>query len=370
VRASVPIRTERNLVLVPVSVAGSAPFTVILDTGMPTPGILLYASERVEALGLDFADAPSITGAGGTDTEFRTRVARGQIDVGGLTIEEVPVITLVAPPGFPKHHEGIIGSELFERFGVRIDVEKGRLELLDSAGIAPTEDSYVVPLHFRGGGPFLHARVTVAEGAPLPAELAIDLGASHALWLNSTSEPRFGSPPQSIATRLGQGLSGHVEGRVGRVRRLEIGDIALEDLVTVFPKADHQPPGGFDFRDGFVGAETLTRFRITFDYSGKRMLLEPGPRVRDPFEHDMTGLILEPSGPDRRVVVAVLSGSPAAEAGVLPGDALVAVDGKSIGALGPDGLMRAFRNEGADLRLTLERGVETLEKRVRLRRLV
>ena len=32
--------------------------------------------------------------------------------------------------------------------------------------------------------------------------------------------------------------------------------------------------------------------------------------------------------------------------------------------------MRAFRKENADLTLTLERGAETLVKRVRLRRLV
>lgn len=369
--ATVPIRCERNLILVPVSVAGSPPFHVVLDTGMASRGLLLYGSERVEALGLEFTDTDEISGSGGNGATIRTRSANDiSIQIGELELTGVPVITLPSPPGFPPSHDGIIGSELFERFAVRIDVDASRLTFLDAATLAAEEGSSVIPLHFRGEGPFLHTHVAVGDGDLLPAELAIDTGASHALWLNDGRESRFGPPPESIETRLGRGLSGSVEGRVGRVRRLELGGFALERVVAVFPRAGHQHPGGVDFRDGFVGGNALKRFRVTFDYAGQRMILEPGLHYRDPFEHDMSGLVLEPPRADRRTVESVLANSPAALAGILPGDILVAIDGQSLGTLGPDGIVRALSVENAELQLTLERGSQTLLKRIRLRRLV
>lgn len=371
VRASVSILTDRNLILLPISVAGSAPFNVVLDTGMPTRGVILYRSARVDALPLEFADSHALTGAGGTGEAIPTRIAMGaKVEVGGLVLSDVPIISLVAPAAFPPSHEGIIGSELFEKFAVRVDVDEQRLTLLESATFVPGEGSSVVPLHFRGGGPFLEARVAVGAGDPIPAELAVDLGASHGLWLNSGKQSRFVAPKAGIETRLGRGLSGILEGRVGRVRRFEIGDFAFENVVALFPNKNHQDPGGVHFQDGLVGGETLRRFRVTFDYAGKRMVLERGARFGDPSEFDMTGLVLEPSGPDRRVVRAVIPDSPAAQAGVQIGDVIVAIDGKPVREMGGDGIMRGFRVNDAEVRLSIERGTATLEKKFRLRRLV
>ncbi len=371
VRASVPIRTEQNLVLVPISVAGSTSFHVVLDTGMATRGILLYRSERVDALPLEFAEAPGVSGAGGSGAPLPTRVAEGgRIELGGLALDGVPVITLPVPPGFPRSHDGIIGSELFERFAVRIDVDEQRLLLLESAALVPEEGSSAVPLRFRGGAPFLEVRVAVGADEPVSAELALDLGATHALWLNSGREPRFRPPAGAFATRLGRGLSGDVEGHVGRVRRLELGGFAFEDMVAVFPSASQQHPGGVDFRDGFLGSESLSRFRLTFDYSGQRLFLAPGARYRAPFEHDMTGMVLDPTEDGARVVRRVLADSPAAEAGILGGDVLLAIDGRPVSELGADGVARSFRVEGAEVELELQRGGTEILKRIRLRRLI
>jgi hypothetical protein len=371
VLASVPIRTELNLVVLPVSVAGSEPFRLVLDTGMPSRGVLLYASPRVDKLGLEFHDAPGVSGGGGTSASVPTRVAQApRIEVGGLSIPDVPVITLVPPSELPGISEGVIGYELFEKFAVRIDREAGRLDLLDGAKLAPPEGSSVVPLEIRGNASFLSARVAVGDDEPLPAELAIDLGAGHALWLNTGREPRFAAPASAIRSRLGKGLSGSLEGRVGRVRRLQLGDFELDDVVTLFPEKRQQHPGGVDFRDGFVGGATLRRFRVTFDYPRKRMILEPGPGLREPFEHDMTGLVLDRTPEDGRVVASVLEGSPAAEAGVQAGDAILAIDGETPASLGPDRIQSRFRVEGAEVRLVLLRGSTRLEKNLRLRRLV
>jgi C-terminal processing protease CtpA/Prc len=100
------------------------------------------------------------------------------------------------------------------------------------------------------------------------------------------------------------------------------------------------------------------------------MVLERGRRFDEPFEYDMTGMVLDPRGIERRSIDAVLAGSPAEQAGVQPGDVLVSVDGEPVAAMGPDRLRRALRRDGAEVTLTLERGSTILEMRLRLRRLV
>jgi hypothetical protein len=354
---------------VPVSVNGSAPFQLILDTGMPTRGVLLRHTERVDALGLDFAGAETLSG-GGSGQAVAARVANAErIELGGLAIPNVPVIVLPANGGLPLDTDGVIGAELFESFAVRIDVDHEELVLLDSARFQPDRGSAIVPIHFRERSAFLNARVTLDSGEPKTVELAIDLGAGHALWLNE-SEGRIDLPPGAIATTLGRGLSGEIRGSIGRVRRIELGDFTFESIVTLFPVSEHQHPGGADFRDGFVGAQLLTRFIVTFDYAGKRMVLEPGRRFAEPFEADMTGMVLNLQGEESRRVEAILAGSPAEEAGIEIGDVLVAVDGRTIDELGFDGLERMFKRDGAEVRVTLERGGTRIEKTLKLRRLV
>ncbi|HXV13534.1 MAG TPA: pepsin/retropepsin-like aspartic protease family protein, partial [Candidatus Krumholzibacteria bacterium] len=273
--ARVPMTFTRNQVRIPVSVNGSEPFTLILDTGMPTRGLLLRAGERVDALGLEFLGTDSVSG-GGSDGALSARVSKGQrIELGGLAIPEVPVIVL-PEQNLMQDVDGVIGAELFERFAVRVDADRLRVELIDPGIFQPAHGSSIVPLRFNQGVAFVDAEVTVDAGAPVAADLALDLGAGHALWLNEKSNPRLASPAGAIETVLGRGLSGEIRGSIGRVHRLQLGDFAFENVVTLFPVGEHQNPGGFDFRDGFIGAEILTRFVVTYDYAQKRMVLERG----------------------------------------------------------------------------------------------
>jgi PDZ domain/Aspartyl protease len=369
VRARAPITFTRNQVRIPVSVNGSGPFMLILDTGMPAPGILLRDSDRVQALKLQLPGADTLTG-GGSGPAVAARVAEGQrIEVGGLALDGVSVSVLPAqiPLGGA---DGVIGAELFDRFVVRVDVDTKELSLIDKTGYEPEAGAGVIPLRLPENMAFIDARVVVESGDPITVDLAVDLGAGHALWLNQREPGRLAPPAKAIHTTLGRGISGDIHGAFARTHRIELGPFAFENVVTLFPAPEHQNPGGVDFRDGFVGAELLTRFVVTFDYPSKRMVLVPGARFREPFEFDMTGMMLDAGERDRRRIDAVLPDSPANDAGVRAGDVLLAVDGRRLDEIGPDGLRRAFQRDGAEVRVTLERNATTIEKTLRLRRLL
>jgi len=369
VKATIPIEFARNQVRVPVSINGSAPFRLILDTGMPSRGVLLRHSDRIDSLALAFAHNANIRG-GGSGGDFVTRVAPdARIEVGGLELTGVPIIVLPPESELLQEVDGVIGLELFDRFAVRIDVDHLQLELIESAALEPAPGSTRIPLKLRENKPFVDARVTV-NGKPVKVDLALDTGAGHALWLNEGKGGRLAPPPGAIETRLGSGLSGDIHGHIGRVQRLELGDFAFDGVITLFPISEHRSPGGVDFRDGFIGNEVLTRFVVTFDYHGKQLLLERGDMFAEPFEYDMSGMVLDFFGVESRRISAVLPASPAAAAGVEPGDDLVAIDGKTVAELGDKGMLDALTRDGAVIRVTLERKGERIEKTFTLRRLV
>lgn len=65
-------------------------------------------------------------------------------------------------------------------------------------------------------------------------------------------------------------------------------------------------------------------------------------------------------------LVEVPGGRGAAEAGLAPGDVLVAIDGDYVPRMGPDELRRRLRGaEGTRVRLTVLRGDEVLHVEVR-----
>src|SRR4029453_10386545 len=115
------------------------------------------------------------------------------------------------PDGLPRDLDGIIGNELFERFAVHVDVDGRRLEL--AASPAPIDaGTAVVPLHVREGKIFVDLRVATDGGEPQPVELAVDLGASHALWLNTRADGTLAPPPGARSLMLGRGVSGDIRG--------------------------------------------------------------------------------------------------------------------------------------------------------------
>ncbi len=79
---------------------------------------------------------------------------------------------------------------------------------------------------------------------------------------------------------------------------------------------------------GLIGAEFLKRFTVTFDNAGKRLWLAPNRGYEKPAEYDGSGLRLRAEGPGfhRFVVRRIVPQSPAAEAGIKPGDIIESVD--------------------------------------------
>jgi membrane-associated protease RseP (regulator of RpoE activity) len=120
---------------------------------------------------------------------------------------------------------------------------------------------------------------------------------------------------------------------------------------------------------GNIGGQILGRCSVTFDYARQRVHFEPGPSFARPFEADMLGASLNRTA-EGVTVRLVNPDSPAAEAGLQVGDRITQVDDQPADTIDPSALRLQMQQEGRTVRLRVQRGSETLEKTLTLRRLL
>lgn len=366
----VPFELINNHLILPISINGSEPLDIALDTGMPAHGLALYGKPEVEALDLDIDPAiqAAVGGAGGRGKHMTARVAMDEsASLPGLRVDHARIIVMPPLPDFSGYHDGIIGYSLFERFVVELDYDRRTMRLHDPDKYRVPSDAHVLPMTFENRLPYVTLDVTAYGGKPYDAEVVVDLGASHALSLNTDWSEKIVLPETTLTTSLGHGLSGPIDGQLGRVATVGLGGAELADVLVSFPVSEHQNPRGVDSLAGNLGSDILRRFKTTFDYSGGRMVLEPNESYREPFAYDRSGLRLLP-GP-RLKVHGVIAGSPAAEAGIQADDIVTHVDGKAV--TGEDyGEVRDRLMSDGEVSLSISRGETTLDKKLVLRRLI
>ncbi len=331
--ARVPLRVRRNLLLVPLMLNGRGPYQFVLDTGVDRM-ILTDPGVRDE-LALP-AGYPLLVEGAGEEGALRAALVEG-VRVALPGVAEAPLTVAVLSGdalelsryvGEPV--AGLIGNDVFASFVVEVRSGTGQLFLHDRARFRAPRGASRLPLSIREGKPYVraHVRLGAEPTDTLTALLLIDTGAGHALSLETGSHAALRLPKERMRSQLGRGLSGPVNGWLGRVGALEMGPYRLEKLLTSFPDSGAVRMKLRFRRQGNLGYETLKRFRVWFDYPGHGLWIKPSRHFHDPFEHDMSGLEIIARGASfsRYLIESVQPGSPAEEAGLLPDDELLMID--------------------------------------------
>jgi hypothetical protein len=371
-RASVPFRLSANHVVIPITIQKTT-LDVILDTGMPMDGVMLYRNEKAGRLTLPAENGMQarIGGAGSETDGVTADIVRGlTIDIDRLRLSDAKAIVVPPVRSFAPDHDGVIGASLFRNFVVEIDFDSARVTLHDPKRWSPPSDAAAVPLTVRGNMPFTELTVLTAEGRRIPVKVVVDLGAGHPVSLNLGMTEGIEAPAAAIRANIGRGLSGVLRGQVGRLVGVEIGGVVLRDVVATFPDDEHQRPGGMDSEGGNLGTGLLQHFNVAFDYAGGMMYLARSKAFDRPFEWDMSGLWLEPDAQASLRIAGVLANSAAEAAGLRVGDLLSQVNGKAVAAKDLPSLSQQFRKDGESLAVTLTRDGKPITATLRLKRLV
>ena len=111
-------------------------------------------------------------------------------------------------------------------------------------------------------------------------------------------------------------------------------------------------------RDSTVGNQLLSRFTLFIDVGGRQLHLHPNSHFKKKFSYNVAGLELIQSirGLPRYEVAGVWPDSPAAQAGILPGDVIRQVEGDNAYAMSLSELRGYFeQSRKRTLRVVLER---------------
>jgi predicted aspartyl protease len=355
----------RKLLTMPVQING-VPASFLIDTGADG---MIIDSAFARRLGLEPSGVVAVER--NYSSEQASIVVAAQVRIGPKLWSGVPFATLDLSP-LSRTQEvpilGILGTDLLRTITIRLSYSSGTAQVITDI------DNSAVPVALRKvrNRYFVPVRI-----GPSTFDMLLDSGTnmtaiSNSTWqtLPSSWKPNglvegiqsSGSPPGSLVACIpilswGYGPSG---------------EISLRN----FPIRVIMPSSSGSFADGafagILGGDILGRFDVTLDLGHASMFLKPDPGFRpDPFEFVTVGVQFNKADDGAFSVAAVWTHSPAEEAGVMVGDRILSVNGRSSADLG----LEAFANQlhaapGTPISIEVERAAERFILQMKTRRLV
>lgn len=275
------------------------------------------------------------------------------LGVGGATLRKQGFAVAPVHAGFGvssgKPVDGLIGFEVLARFTTTFDYGNNRVVLRTpgAAPLATPSGGRTIPFVFNGQHPMIPCTIDDFAG-----QCVLDTGSRISLSVLSpflASHPSIVPPNATAVGANGFGVGGASLGRLGRTT-LKIAGFTVPDIVT---DLSTQTKGAFadPFYAGNIGAGTLKRFAVTFDYRRSTVTFVPNAALAQRETYDRSGTFLITQG-GKIVVADVHDGTPAAQAGLAHGDVIATIDDKDTGALGLAAVRDLFRGApGTTLRL-------------------
>ncbi len=302
------------------------PARFLVDTG----GTNLLTPAAAKKFGL--TGEGKLAGRGvGDDAVDLSLAHAGEVRVGDAVLAKpvfyiVDLGDLAKVEGVPA--DGLVGYEMFRRFGVEIDYAHRRLVLSDPARFTPPAGATAIAFQ-------LDDRIPIVTGTldGLPMRMSVDTGSRSSLTLHAPFArdnhlvEKYHAAPEAV---MGWGVGGASRSRPARFGTLVIGDVRVDGIAGDMYLGNK---GAFTDPNltGNLGGGVLHRFDVAFDYAKKRMYLAPNADAGKPDAFDRSGLWLLGDG-DAFKVVDVAEGSAAQKAGIRNGDRVLAIGGEAIGA--------------------------------------
>lgn len=377
-KAEIPFEIYNNLIVIDVMLNRSLPLKFVLDTGVRTT--VLTEKTLSDLLNLEYSRKITIPGVGGEKLVDAYVVNDVSLNIGAiegtghaLLVLERDLLQLKNFLGVNVH--GILGYELFSRFVVDINYDRKIIELYRPDDFHRKARFVSLDISIEDTKPYINGGVLIRkEKGLVDGRFMIDTGASHALLLDTRSNDAIKIPTPSISTTLGRGLGGNIHGKVGRVDKFIFEGFDFNGVITTFPD-----PSSYDvyyedeYRNGTIGGGIMTRFHVIFDYANSKLYLKKSRRYRDPFEFNISGLIIKATGVYLRQfeIDFVRKNSSADKAGLKVGDKITVINGVSTVKYSLEELIGKLNDkENKRIRLTVLRNEQPMQFDFRLHRLI
>ncbi|GAB3933216.1 aspartyl protease family protein [Larkinella terrae] len=377
----IPFQLHSNLIIIPIRINNSDTLHFILDTGVSSVIVTDPAAVRRQPLRYTRKVKLSGAGEGGqlmASVAIDNLLMMGQMQAThqNIVVLDDDILKLSEYVGVPIH--GIFGYEIFNNFVVTIDFQRKELVLNTPKNYRYRRSHGTrYPIAIQDTKPYTDVMALLENGKTLPIRVVIDTGAGHALLINRSNGDDIRLPDKVIRAQLGRGLSGVINGNLGRIEKIRLGNFEMDNVVASFPDstsfglkiAEHAAE-----RNGNLGCEILRRFRVTFNYQDKYMVLKPIKRIlKQSFEHDMSGLELKARGDNFRnyYIEKVIDDSPASRSGLKDGDEVLFINNMAAGDLNVSEIYKMLqKGEGKEITILVRRNGNIVFAQFALKRMI
>jgi len=279
-----PLTLHRGHLLLDVELNGTV-LHLTVDNGVLWDQLLLYGGPRIDALDLEL-DEPAPEAQSANDPPPLASASGLTLSLPGLELVDQQAYITPASSNFAAlfpGEDGVISGTLFRRFVVELDFEGLQLSLSPPEGFEYRGDGQEFELESFGVGAYtLACTLDMGDDQTFEVHPVLDLGGLQPLLFFRTTRPDLPLPAGARPAHLGIGWSGHC----GEVPELRIGRFRLKEVSTSYTNAVGKLGKECE---GLLGPGVFARFRVTFDYSRKRMFLEPNDHFDAPFQEVFGG---------------------------------------------------------------------------------
>ncbi|HVB99476.1 MAG TPA: PDZ domain-containing protein [Candidatus Dormibacteraeota bacterium] len=357
--AEVPMELAANAVFVPVQVGGGRPSNWLLDTASPAT-----AAES----SLFAPDAGNGNEAGGSAT----------LTLPGIQLLEPNLLVhsfQTLGPWYGLRVGGVIGNDLLARLVAELDYSRLSIELYRPNSYRRPGHMKKIPIEWVKGLPTIRAKIR-SGGRTIEGDFALNTGGSPGLvvFRSFLSAQRM-LPPES-KTMPGEVVdaSGQQAATLMRGEWIEVGSVRVSrPIVSIVERNKAFSGAAFEkFKgasvagpiDGWIGGRILRKFRLVLDFPQNCIFAAPNRDFVFPIEADASGATITATGENLNQfeVRDVRAGSPAAQAGLEPGDRILVIDGEEASDLSLDQIRDLLCQGGHSPVL----GVERMGRKVRI----
>lgn len=293
-----PFELVNNLVIVPVEINGLE-LSFLLDTGVYST--ILFSLGDKDTLDLKNTEEILLRGWGDGEPIRALKSSGNQVKLGEAINKNLNLYLVFDNPlglsnrmGVPVH--GIIGYDLFRDFVIEFNYIKKRLKFFDPNvyNARKCKNCDEIELVFHRYKPYVNIEGEI-NGKSVPLRMLIDIGSGDALWLFE-NDTGIKLPDKHFRDFLGYGIGGSVYGSRSRIDGISFGSLNFSDITASFPDSVYSGVDSYEERNGSIGAQVFNRFYLTIDYPAKKLRFKPNKNFDDPFEYDMSGVVIAHDG--------------------------------------------------------------------------
>lgn len=377
-KVEIPFEYENNLIIVKATFQGVMPLKFIFDTG--AEHTIISKKEITDLLKIPYRREFKLIGSDMSSEISAFLISGIQLQISDLLLPNRSMLVLGEDhlhleqiAGIQIH--GILGSDIFKRYVVRIDYQRKMITLFSSDVFKlPKKGFETVDIEIHKNKPYLKEKMWLTPTDSLPVKLLIDTGAALSLLIHADTDPKLTVPENARLGKLAFGLGGFIEGYLGRVQKLNLGAFQLDEVLTNFQDLNENLDTTFlNNRNGLIGNQSLNRFDVIIHYPQQKMYLRPNKKYKKAFEFDKSGLIVIATSPtlNKFTIHDILKNSPGEEAGLQKGDVIKNLNHLPTSLISLREINKILKKKaGKRIRIVVKRGKKRMVFYFKLRKLV